>query len=316
MTFFEDFLRKSNRFTGKWDVVLFPGKYDPITKEEQSRIAQFVNQVIRNPQHACLFSENVELGLISDFKSEEQKLVDTIKYEMSFEDKEFITAKIFGYRMFQVNVRDLFWLAVNKSKEIIKTTKVFGADQKFKDEPVDSDQISYPDGVNPTFDASLSELKKTFDNANILVVLDPDTNDFVQDIDDEVVTFEDESLNVGFLVWKNKKEKINRLLGGVPNIGEIIKAIVLMDHDKPDPEDLKSFAFKYNLGNYLSDIRTIHFKVNGEKYPIAFMSVFPQMVIYEIDEDNKMDNYIFVMEMMKKMFLGDEYVEPEEELPK
>ncbi len=248
MTFFEDFLRKSNRFSGKWDVVLFPGKYDPITKEEQSRISQFVHQIINNPQHAPLFSDNVEIGVIGDYKSDEQKLVDTIKYEMSFEDKEFITAKIFGYRMFQVNVKDLFWLAVNKNKEIVKSNKVYGADQNFKNEELeDGYQIDYPEGVNPTFEASLGDLKKTFDNTNILIVLDPDTNEFVRDIDEEIVTFEDEGLNVGFLVWKNKKEKINKLLGGVPNTNEIIKAIVLMDHDKPDPEDLKSFAFKYNL---------------------------------------------------------------------
>ncbi len=56
--------------------------------------------------------------------------------------------------------------------------------------------------------------------------------------------------------------------------------------------------------------------MNGEKYAVAFQSMFPKMVIYEIDEDNKTDNYVFVMEVLKKMFLGDDYVQPEEELPK
>lgn len=321
MTFFEDFLRKSNRFSGKWDVVLFPGKYNPITKEEQSRISQFVTQVIRNPQFAHLFNENVEIGLISEFKNDEQKLIDTVQYDMSFEDKEYITAKLFGYRMFQVNVKDLFWLAVNKSKEVIKTHKVFGAEQKFKDEDELHDskyQIEYPEDVNPTFDTSLGDLKKTFDNTNILIVMDPTVNEFIEDLGEEIVTFEDEELNIGFMVWKNKKDPINKLLGGIPNNNEMLKAIVLMDHDKPDPEDLKSFAFKYSLGNFLSDIRTIHFKVNGEKYVIAFMSIFPKMVIYEIDEDNKTDNYVVVMEILKKMFLGDEYIQADdkEEMPK
>jgi len=310
MTFFEDFLRKSNRFSGKWDVVLFPGNYDPITREEQSRISQFVNTIIRNQQFSHLFNENVEIGVISDYKNDDEKLIDTIKYQMSFEDKEFITAKIFGYRMFQINIEDLFWMAINKNKDIVKSNKVFGSEQNFHDDG----QIEHPEDVEPTFDASLGDLKKTFDNTNVLIVLDPDTMEYANDLDEEIVSFEEEGLNIGFLVWKNKKEKINKLLGGVPNNNEMVKAIVLMDHDKPDPEDLKSFAFKYNLGNYLSDIRTIHFKVNGEKYPIAFMSIFPKMVIYDEDEDNKMDNYIFVMEMLKKMFLGDDYQQPEDEI--
>lgn len=313
MTFFDDFLRKSNRFSGKWDVILFPGNYDPINKEEQSRIAQFVNTVVRNEQYSHLFNENVEIGVLCEQKTDEEKLIESVKYQMSFEDKEFITAKLFGYRMFQANIKDLYWMAINKSKETIKTNKVFGSEQNFKQEG-DDYQVNYPDDVVPSSENALDDLKKTFDNTNILIVIDPESMEFANEMDEEIVSFEDEDLNVGFLVWKSRKEKINKLLGGIPNNSDMIKAIVLMDFEKPEPEDLKSFAFKYNLGNYLSDIRTIHFKVNGEKYLIAFMSVFPKLVIYEDDEDNKMDNYAFIMEMLKKMFLGEEYEPLEDDI--
>lgn len=308
MTFFDDFLKESNRFSGKWDVILFPGKYNPITKEEMSRIKQFSEEVVNSDQYAGSFGESVEIGLASDVETDEEKLFNIIKYEMSFDDKNFITSKLFGLRMFPINVKDLYWLAVNKSKEVVKSHKIFGADQQ----PIGDDQIDYPSDVSPTYTSSLDTLKKQFDNTNILIVLNPDDCDFITELNKEVISFSDDNLNIGFLVWNHKKNKINKLLGGVANSNEVLKSIILLDNDRPDPEDLKSFAFKYNLGKHIDDIRTVHFKVHGEKYIIAFMSMFPDITIYEGNEENKKDNYVFVMEMIKNMLLGEEYVESSE----
>jgi hypothetical protein len=71
---------------------------------------------------------------------------------------------------------------------------------------------------------------------------------------------------------------------------------------------LKSFSYKYRLSKHLDSIRALHFKCHGEKYLLPFMSVFPDLVIYGDEEfEDKKNNYIFVMEILKKMYLGDEY---------
>jgi hypothetical protein len=89
----------------------------------------------------------------------------------------------------------------------------------------------------------------------------------------------------------------------------MIKAVCLLDHDKPNPEDLKSFCYKYRLGEYLEAVKSIHFRVGGEKYLEAFMQLFPDVVIYDFHEENREDNYRVIMEIIKKMYLKNDYLE-------
>lgn len=266
----------------QWDVVLFSGTYDPITRDEHEKIKDFIKTVIQDGQHKDKFSPNVEFGLIcNEEKSSQSTILDKFKYNLSNEEKEFISAKIFGLRMFPLSFKDL--LLISNNEEIYSDKE-----SAFKD--------------------SITNLKKSFQRANILIVLNHD--DFPDNKVTEEITkkFSDEDLNIGFISWTPKKSTPIEFLGNVAMTGQIIKAICLMDFERPNPEQIKSFCYKYKLANILDLVRTIHFKVMGEKYLLAFRALFPDLTIFgDEEEDDKDTNYIFIMELLKKMYLRELY---------
>lgn len=282
---------------GRWDVVLFMGNYDPITKDEHDRIGQFINNIIRNEQFKNLFSDNVELGLIFNDQSEDEVFADK-NYILSSDEKEFLTGKLFGLRCFPVNYRQLKWLMLPvKDKNILP----------FNDERFDKAQK--PCTFQEMFAPALDSLKEHFDSVNILIVVNPKDMAALAKLDAVTTQFEDDNIKVGFVTWKSNDAEKCRLLGNVPVKGEMIKAICLMDHDRPDPEEIKSFCYKYKLGEYLNHVKSIHFRTGGQKYIDAFMQLFPEIVIYDFDEENKIDNYRVIMEIIKKMYLKDDYMD-------
>jgi uncharacterized membrane protein YgcG len=202
---------------------------------------------------------------------------------MTFEDKEFITGKLFGLKIFPVNYKQLMWLTMAQ-------------EDKERDE-----------SNNEKVNKIVSKIQKSFQKANILIVLREDDSHSLKALGEIIHKFSNNDINIGFMVWKHEPIK-NVILENIPMCGDMIKAICLMDFERPMPEDLKSFSYKYRLSKHLDHIRSIHFKVGGEKYLLPFTSMFPDLVIYGDEEfEDKKNNYIFVMEILKKMFLGDEY---------
>lgn len=269
--------------TQKWDVVLFVGNYDPITKDEYERIKQFVSKIVKGEQ-ANKFSHDVDLGvLVNEQLDEESYFEEKHNTSLSFEDKEFITGKLFGLKIFPVNFKQLMWLTLGQSdKESSENAK---------------------EKINKI----TSKIQQSFEKANILIVLRESDNHSLEALGEIIHKFSDNNLNIGFMVYKHEPVK-NAMLDNIPMTGEIIKAVCLMDFERPTPEDLKSFSYKYKLSKYLDTIRTIHFKVQGAKYLLPFTSLFPDLVIYGDEEfEDKKNNYIFVMEVLKKMYLGDDY---------
>jgi hypothetical protein len=267
----------------KWDVVLFVGNYDPITKDEHERIKQFVAKVIKGEQ-AHKFTHDVDIGvLINEQLEEESYFEEKHNSNLSFEDKEFITGKLFGLKIFPVNFKQLMWLTMEQlDREATQDSK---------------------EKINKI----VSKIQSSFEKANILIVLREDDSHSLQALGEIIHKFSNNEINIGFMVWKHEPVK-NSILENIPFSGEIIKAICLMDFERPEPEELKSFSYKYRLSKHLDSIRTIHFKVHGEKYLLPFTSLFPDLVIYGDEEfEDKKNNYIFVMEILKKMYLGDEY---------
>lgn len=266
----------------QWDIVLFSGTYDPITRDEHEKIKDFIKDVIKEGKNADKFSPNVEIGLLcNEDKTSQSTILDKFRYNLTNDEKEFITAKIFGLRMFPLNFKDLALLSNSKDLTVDK-------------------EESYKDSIN--------NLKKSFQKANILIVLSPE--DFPNnDAPDEISKkFSDEDLNIGFITWKPKPRTPVEFLGNAKMSGQVIKAICLMDFERPNPEQLKSFTYKYKLANILDLIRTIHFKVMGEKYLLAFRALFPDLVVFgDEEEDDKDTNYIFIMELLKKMYLRELY---------
>jgi len=265
-----------------WDVVLFSGTYDPITRDEHEKIKKFIKEIVKNGEHSNKFAPNVEIGLIcNDEKASQSSILDKFRYNLTNDEKEFISAKVFGLRMFPLNFKDLVMLS-NKSE-------------------IYSDK-------EDVFNDSINNLKKSFQKANILIVLNP--NEFPNENAIEEITkkFSDEDLNIGFITWNPSDSTPIEFLGNVQMTGQIIKAICLMDFERPNPEELKSFCYKYKLANILDLVRTIHFKVMGEKYLIAFRALFPDLSVFgDEEEDEKDTNYIFIMELLKKMYLRDLY---------
>jgi hypothetical protein len=267
----------------KWDVVLFVGNYDPITKDEHERIKQFVKRVIKGDQ-ASKFSHDIDLGvLINEQTTSESYFEEKNNSNLSLEDKEFITSKLFGLKMFPVNFKQLMWLTL----EQLDRDGTIGAKEKV--------------------DEIVKKIQTSFEKANILIVLREEDSHSLKAIGEIIHKFSDKDLNIGFMVWKHEPIK-NDILENIPFNGDLIKAICLMDFERPEPDELKGFSYKYRLSKHLDSIRAIHFKVHGEKYLLPFTSLFPDLIIYGDEEfEDKKNNYIFVMEILKKMYLGDEY---------
>lgn len=272
----------ANGTTDQWDVVLFSGTYDPITRAEHEKITSFIKDVIKDSKNADKFSKDIEIGLIcNEEKTSQTAILDKFKYNLTHDEKEFITAKFFGLRMFPLSFKDLVLMANNEN--------------------LYSDKV---DSIN----AAIANLKKSFQKANILIVLNP--NDFpnVSSFEEITKKFADEDLRIGFMTWNPKESTPIEFMGNDKPTGQVIKAICLMDFERPNPDQLKSFCYKYKLANILDLIRTIHFKVMGEKYLIAFRALFPDLTVYgDEEEDEKDNNYIFMMELLKKMYLRELY---------
>jgi hypothetical protein len=266
----------------QWDVVLFSGTYDPITRDEHEKIKTFIVKVMQDPKNKDKFSKDIEIGLIcNEEKTSQTAILDKFKYNLTHDEKEFITAKFFGLRMFPLSFKDLVLMANNQD---MYTDKV--------------------DSVN----ASILNLKKSFQKANILIVLNPTDFPNVNALDEITKKFADEDLNIGFITWQPKESTPIEFMGNEKPTGQVIKAICLMDFERPNPDQLKSFCYKYKLANILDLIRTVHFKVMGEKYLIAFRALFPDLTVYgDEEEDEKDNNYIFMMELLKKMYLRELY---------
>lgn len=281
--------------TGKWDVVLFAGVYSPITIDEKDRVDQFVKNVIRNDKYKDLFSDNVDLGLIVD-DEDSSKVFSAGSYDLTNDEKEFISGKLFALKVFPVNYRRLKWLTIPIPD---KHKLPFNASFTLEETRNELLTMFYP---------ALEKIKESFDNVNILIVIDPDQPNAIPELDHITTNFEDDTIKIGFMSWKHLPKLHIKELGNIPVTGDMIKAVVLMDHDRPYPEYLKSFAYKYKLGHLIEEIRTVHFKVSGEYYLEAFMELFPDVVVFDDDETNKKANYKFIMELLKKMYLKDEYV--------
>jgi hypothetical protein len=66
----------------KYDLVLFAGDYDPITRGEYQRVVEFVKEYI--PANKHLFSEKLEIGLLcNDTDTIEESHIKENKYDLS-----------------------------------------------------------------------------------------------------------------------------------------------------------------------------------------------------------------------------------------
>ena len=288
---------RSDYPVGKWDVVLFTGTYGPITRDEHGRIKQFVDNIIRGDKYKHLFSQTIELGLV--FDDHDDNVIRTeLDMDLNNEEKNFITTKFFGLRGFTVSYRKLKWLTIpipDKSK--------LKMNADIKNDKMKGDMMTM-------YTPALEDIKKNFDQVNVLIVINPEEDNALPELDHILTNFQDDTIKIGFMSWRHIAKDVVKELGNIPVTGDMIKAVVLLDHERPDPQDLKAFAYKYGLKDYIDHIRALHFRVNGEYYLEAFMNLFPDLVVYDDDESNTKENYKVVFEILKKIYFKDNYVSP------
>jgi len=261
----------------KWDVVLFFGDYSPITKKEYERVDQFVETVIKNPQWVARFADRVDVGLVADASHEEDHLELESNFQLTFEEKNFITSKLFGLKMINADITNLYETAKipAREEEFVKTAR----------EVVD-------------------KLYSRFHKANILLVLRPSDRDNIKEFMKIKPYLQDENIKVGFIVFHEEPEVDMGYLRGIPCNGDTIKIITLLNAERPDPEELRGFASKFRIHNRINDIRKIHFKTGGDNYYLAFEQFFPDLKLYDVkDQESIKANYEVVLDMIKEMYL-------------
>lgn len=261
----------------KWDVVLFLGEYSPITKHEYERINQFVETVIKNPQWSAKFANRVDIGLVTDNPTKEDHLDLETHYQLTFKEKNFITTKLFGLKMLNIDFSDIGYLSKIPSKK-----------EEFTSKSLDI----------------VGLFKKIFHKANILVVLRPEDKPNEQGFRSLQTYLHDPDIKLGFIYFNDDIKLEYDYLKGIPCNGETIKIITLMNSEKPDPEELRGFASKYKIFDRMNDIRKIHFRTHGDKYYLAFEQFFPKLNVNdEQEEESIKSNYEVVMTLLKEMYL-------------
>ncbi len=263
----------------RWDVILFAGDYNPITKDEYSRICQFVDKFIKKESHQ--FGDKIDIGLVTDYdKKYENDVANKMSYDLSIEERNFISTKFFGLKLFPVNFE--------KMLHLLRHDEAKAANPEFMKE------------VNEM----IVEFKENFHGSNILIVLRPQDAKDINELE-RIANVARGGLNIGFLIWNHDPQTDSKLFGrSIPIVGDMIKAITLLDIERPNPEEIKAFAHKYKIQQWINEIKKIHFKVNNDRYIIAFRCIFPDLVISQMADDSAIDsNARVAMEMLKTMYL-------------
>jgi len=273
------YAEKTGETFEKYNVVLFVGEYNPITYDEYDRIQQFVDKVIKNPEFTNIFDDSVDVGLIINADKNAEKFTIEKKYNLSFDERNYLTTKIFGLKSIPIDLDDL------------ELTQHLASEDE--------------DKLKALLFKIAEELKKVFHKCNILIVLRSQDENIKESFYELKATYEmnPETQSKIDLVIFNHKPHVPQSIN-IPCNGEMVKAITLLNADKPLPEDLKTFAAKYGLLDFIDQIRKIHFKSEGYRYSLAFELVFPKMNLFTTqDEASKEANMVFMMDLLKEMYL-------------
>lgn len=327
----------------KWDVILFAGEYNPITRKEFLKILDFI---YKNKKNENIIDHKTLLALVSFHKensqSIEQKINEKLSFSLSFEERNFITSKFFGLKLFEINnINTLLYLLHKKfstSKEnkhhleyhsynshIVKDTNkqhyasletsiknnllykksvfITPNNQLPQENPLHKDEEEELVKIINNFK---NFIQKNFVGTRILIVLDRNLHSDLTVLS-KLNHFFNGDFELGILFWDDPVEyenkKINELK--IPITGEMIKAIVLLDYEKPTADNLKYFSHKYKLHHLLNEIKQIHMKFNNENYHLIFKYLFPPILISKKDnEDIDEINYIVLMKMLSEMYLN------------
>jgi hypothetical protein len=199
-----------------------------------------------------------------------------MQMSLTFEERNYLTSKLFGLKLFPINFNEMFTLAK--------------ADKKEK--------------LDMSANKAATFFKENFHNANILVVLTPHEAQFIKEAKKIIHALAEKDVNVGFMIYDGKVSDGEGYFASLPNKCDMVKACCLMDAERPNPETLKTFAAKYKLSDSLGYIKEMHFKTKNDKYELAFNHLFPEIKLHETNNEDTKSNMRIVMEMIKKMYLA------------
>ena len=262
-----------NHEDGKWNVILFTGDYNPITRIEFMRIKGYINEVV-TPDKSRKFSKDIDIGLLAE--KNEQTIDNDVKINLSLEERQFITGKLFGLKLFPIDFNDLFNLA----------------------------KIGARDKMNKEVSKYANFLKEKFENANILIVLRPNEQIILNEKNTIIDAFRDNDVKIGLTIFDYNFKTPSQYFGSMPINGNMIKACCLLDNERPDPKALKVFSSKYSILENLDYIKVMHFKTKNENYDLAFTYLFPDIIVTGSKVEDKVTNTKLVMEMIKSMYIN------------
>ncbi len=263
----------------KYDIILFSGDYDPIHKGEYNRIIKFVNEFI--PMNKQLFNENVEIGLIcNDIENVEEDQLKENNYELSIKEKQFLTTKLFGLKLYPVNFSGI--------TQIIK----------LMDTPQEQQEL------NENIHELVKKFKQSFLTNNALIVLRPSDSSILIE---KISNLASNDMNIGTMIYPEEYYEMPYELSNIPLRGKIIKLITLMDHFRPNPEAVRTFCYTYKLKDFIEEAKRIHFRTNNENYFKVFRLLFPELRTTINDDSVNESNAIVIFEMLKKMYLKRDF---------
>lgn len=255
----------------KWNVILFTGEFNPICKEEFHRVTDFIKNYVKSNQSK--FDENADIGLLTSSGSINDINVK-MKCELSFEERQFLAGKFFGFKMFPIDFNELFSLAHFDKEEVLQN-KINGVSVFFKEQ---------------------------FEESNILIVIHPNEGNVVNDMKQISHIFSENGLNIGFISYDHTPTVTDEYFKKIPVNGEMIKACCLLDAERPDALSIKNFVYKYNLQEYLEKVKIMHFTTRNERYELVFKHLFPDIKMHERSNEEQEYNIRTVMEIVKKMY--------------
>ena len=197
-----------------------------------------------------------------------------MKCELTFEERQFLTGKFFGFKMFPIDFNELFALAHFDKEEVLEN-KINGVSKFFKEQ---------------------------FEESNILIVIRPNEGNVISDLKQVSHVFSENGLNLGFISYDHTPIVKDEYFKKIPVNGDMIKACCLLDADRPDALSLKNFACKYNLQEHLEKIKIMHFITRNEKYDLVFKHLFPEVMLHERSNEEQEYNIRTIMEIVKKMY--------------
>ena len=249
------------------DIVLFVGEYSPITIADFQRFKDYKKEVVDAAPN--LYAEEVSMALLVDHDAD-NALEQSFSNTLNIAEKNFINSTFFALRTYGVDFNQFY--------------------QSIYNSEVDSMELH--DDIRLFLD-------KTFRGKRVEIVFSDSSKDMFSSICD-TSSFR----NITFRFFKDTYCYFPLCkFSDIRITSDIVKAIALLDYEKPYPENISVFCAKYGLTDISEEIKTIHYLSQNENYHLLFSLVFPQLTLKnQTVETAEMNNNV-IMKMIQALFI-------------